>query len=224
MAIYKTNDGEAMSTAIAIFVKTPSFSLIKTRLAETLGNEKALEFYHLSLDAISQVIDECDISPYWAVAEEEGLREPLWQGYPSLYTGGKGLGECQYHIYETLLKEYNKVLLIGADAPQISQNIIDQAIEHLDTNDFVIGPASDGGYYLFGGRKSTPSKMWEFVPWSTSSTREILEGLLPSMPAHCMMLTDVDIEENLAKIGQEMLEYKTLGQQRLLEWLETNNH
>ena len=208
-----------MKTAIAIFVKTPSLSPIKTRLTAGIGKEKALEFYQLSLSAIQETIKSVDISAYWAVAENDGLSAPLWQDFPTLWTGEGCLGERQHNIYETLLQKHDCVLLIGADAPQLSKCILDQAIVALETNDFVIGPARDGGYYLFGGRISTAQKIWTSVPWSTNVTRERLESVLPAKPLHLQTLTDVDTKEDLDVIAQEMPEQMNPKQKQLLDWM-----
>ncbi len=56
-----------MKIAIAIFVKTPGVSPLKTRLAASLGQEKALHFYKLSLKCIISTLEETAINPYWAV-------------------------------------------------------------------------------------------------------------------------------------------------------------
>lgn len=211
-----------MSTAIAIFVKTPSLSPVKTRLTAGIGKEKALEFYQLSLQCVQETVQSASVSAYWAVAEEDGLSNPLWQSFRARWTGEGGLGERQHHMYETLLQKHDRVLLIGADAPQISKDILEQASVALDTNDFVIGPARDGGYYLFGGRVSTEQKIWASVPWSTSMTRERLESVLPSKPVHLQMLTDVDTESDLQYIAQEMPQHKNAQQKQLTDWIE--NH
>ena len=213
-----------MSTAIAIFVKTPSLSPVKTRLAAGIGSESAQEFYRMSLDAVKETVKAVKAIAYWAVAEEKGLTDPLWLGFPALYTGEGGLGERQHYIYQTLLDNYGRVLLIGADAPQISKDTLEQAEIALDTNDFVIGPARDGGYYLFGGRVSTEQKIWTSVPWSTSMTRERLESMLPSKPAHLPMLTDVDTQDDLQYVHQEMPEHITPEQNRILEWIENHEY
>jgi len=197
-------------------------SPIKTRLAEGIGKEKALEFYQLSLQCVQETVKSADVSAYWAVAEEGGLSDPLWQGFAALWTGEGGLGERQHHIYETLLQKHERVLLIGADAPQISKDILEQANVALDTNDFVIGSARDSGYYLFGGRVPTEQKIWASVPWSTSMTRERLESVLPSKPVHLQMLTDVDTESDLQYIASEMPQNKNAKQKQLIDWIK--NH
>ena len=214
----QTFETEIVNAAIAIFVKTPSLSSVKTRLAATLGSTAAQEFYLLSLTSVQETVKSANITPYWAVAEESGLDNTLWQSFPSLHTGEGDLGQRQHNVYETLLKRHERVLLIGADAPQLSKQILEQAILALDANDFVIGPARDGGYYLFGGRVATPAEIWTGVPWSTSVTRERLEAALPSAPFHLQVLTDVDTQDDLQFIEAEMPGVLSEQQKHLVEW------
>lgn len=209
-----------MTTAIATFAKTPSLSPVKTRLAKTIGTDLALKFYLLSLSAVKGIVNKVDAQPYWAIAEKDGIKNPLWADYKALYTEEGCLGLRQHYIYEKLLSEHDRVILIGSDTPQISKNLLDDAIIALDTNDFVIGPASDGGYYLFGGRLSLPAKTWTSVPWSSHLTRERLEALLPTKAHHLPTLTDVDTQQDLHLVTKEMPEEQTQEQQKVIEWIK----
>jgi len=210
-----------MTTAIAIFVKTPALSPLKTRLASTIGQDKAHEFYRLSLNAICETLGELNITPYWAIAEEEAISDPMWKDYQRLHTGDGNLGVRQHHIYQTLLQNYDNVLLIGSDAPQLSNETIEQAIKALETHDFTIGPAHDGGYYLFGGKADTDKSMWENTPWSSDITREILSQNLASTPHVLGFLTDIDTRSNLDQLKDEMAEHRNAAQDKLMEWIET---
>ena len=210
-----------MTTAIAIFVKTPALSPLKTRLAAGIGKEKAIEFYLLSLKAVERNTKSTSATGYYVVGEEEGVSDPLWSGLESFHTGEGDLGERQYQVYEKLLSQHDNVLLIGSDSPQMSPEIINQAITNLENNDFTIGPARDGGYYLFGGRVSLPKEAWTTVPWSTSTTRERLEDNLPSKPVHLSILSDVDEQEDLAEIAKEMPDQQSLEQKQLVEWINS---
>ncbi len=208
-----------MSTALAIFVKTPGLSPLKTRLAKGIGEEKALEFYHLSLKSIIKTVTSSNVTAYWAVAEKEALSNTLWQDFKTLHTGEGDLGQRQHHIYQTLLKEHEHVLLIGADAPQLSSDIINQAMIMLEKNDFILGPAVDGGYYLFGGKKPVEPGIWQKVPWSHAQTRKTLDALLPSPSIHLEPLTDVDIKENLHAVIDEMPNNMNKEQVALTTWI-----
>lgn len=215
-----------MKFAIAIFVKTPGVSPLKTRLAATVGTEKAIEFYQQSLKCIINTLQNVDITPHWAVAEKESLDNPLWSNFNRLHTGEGGLGERQSYIYHELLKTHDGVLLIGGDAPQISEKIIQQAMLSLEgdneNKDYVIGPANDGGYYLFGGRKPVASEVWSSTPWSHEKTRETFIAQLDSKPTELNSLTDVDTEEDLQTIIVEMPERKNQQQLALINWINNS--
>lgn len=208
------------STAIAVMVKTPGLSPLKTRLAYGIGDENAHRFYLLSLQAIQETLLNMNIKPYWAIGEKPALDHPLWSEFNSIYTGEGNLGLRQHHIYETLLKKHNKVLLIGADAPQISTTTLQQAINELDSHDFVVGPAYDGGYYLFGGRRSTKKASWAEVPWSTSSTLTELEKALPATLHRLASLHDVDELNDLQYLEAEMPGIQNKQQKQLLSWVK----
>ncbi len=208
-----------MKIAIAIFVKTPGVSPLKTRLAATLGQEKAEYFYALSLKCIVSTLKEIDITPYWALAEKQSLHNPLWNDFNRLHTGEGDLGARQSHIYHELLTTHEGVILIGADSPQLSRGIIQQAMEGLISHDYVIGPADDGGYYLLAGRQKIPSKVWSTTPWSHIKTRETLVAQLDSKPHELAMMTDVDTEADLYKIRDEMPESINENQIALKNWI-----
>ena len=217
--MHKTAEGKELSTAIAIFVKTLSISPIKTRLATTLGKAKAEEFYVLSLKAVEKTVKETDFFAFWAVGEEQGMSVPLWEDLKTIHTGEGGLGERQNFIYDTLLNIHDRVLLIGSDIPQISAALLKEAYLFLGDHDFVIGPARDGGYYLFGGRVPLDSSVWTSVPWSSRTTRERLEAGLPSRPAHLSLLTDVDTKDDLRHVPGEMPRPMSAEQHRVVEWI-----
>ncbi len=211
--------GARMSVALAIFAKTPSLSLVKTRLSETIGRARAEAFYHLSLEAVKASVRQVDVAPFWAVAEPEGVPDPLWSDFESFYTGDGDLGARQHRVYQRLREDYDQVILIGGDAPQISPDLLRDAICKLDAHDFVIGPACDGGYYLFGGRVCMDVSMWSDVPWSSENTRSVLVERLSSVPAVLPMLTDVDVFDDLRSVVREMPSEFSAEQGAVVDWI-----
>lgn len=208
-----------MKIAIAIFVKTPNVSPLKTRLAASLGKEKALHFYNLSLKCIVSTLKKTTINPYWAVAEKQSLNNPLWSDFNRLHTGEGDLGDRQSHVYHELLKTHDGVMLIGADAPQLSIEKIEQAMDALKSHDYAIGPATDGGYYLLAGKRSIPAQVWATTPWSDAETRETLVDQLDSKPYELDALTDVDTESDLNIMLSEMPEMLNENQAKLKAWI-----
>ncbi|NCT40284.1 MAG: glycosyltransferase [Alphaproteobacteria bacterium] len=218
-----------MKTALAIFVKTPHRSPVKTRLAQTIGAEKATEFFTLSIKAVEATARQTNTIPHWAVAEAQALDDDIWKAFPTMHTGDGCLGTRQHHIYETLLKSFDQVILIGADTPQLTPDIINDAVNALKDHDIVIGPANDGGYYLFSGKSSTPLSAWQNTPWSTSATRKELEKNLRENnickhPHYLKHLTDIDTQEDLIALTSEMPSPPSAEQNAILNLHYTRPH
>lgn len=173
---------------IAVFVKTPELSPVKTRLGAQIGQSQALQFYELSCRVINtnlQSLNEENASffPYWAVAEEEGMSSTRWSSLPKLYQGTGDLGERLHTIYSTSLRRHGAAVLIGADSPQLSTCDLIKAIsillgnaEESSAQKSVIGRAFDGGFYLFGSSIDLPKEFWTSTPYSTSNTEKCLSA------------------------------------------------
>lgn len=217
--------------ALATFVKTPALSPVKTRLAKGIGGDAALAFYELSWRTMAAVMEQCEtkgFSPYWAVAEAEGL--PVWEKFPTVWQGEGGLGARLALVYETLFGRYGGVCLIGADCPQMHAGIFADALERLERSEIVMGPAADGGFYLFASRVALPASVWHDVRYSCASTCDELETALRPYGKieHLQKLTDVDEKQDLAVIEQELIAHIaqtcaqdiTVAHIALLQWLK----
>jgi rSAM/selenodomain-associated transferase 1 len=60
-----------------------------------------------------------------------------------------------------------RVIVIGSDCPELTSELLQSAFQKLGFADAVIGPASDGGYYLIGLTCMAPS-LFAGMPWGTS--------------------------------------------------------
>jgi rSAM/selenodomain-associated transferase 1 len=196
--------------ATAIWVKTPGMSPVKTRLAAAIGTQAAEEFYRLSARAVAAVARQTAaaspelLTPYWAVAEEAALGHPAWRDFATVYQGEGDLGARLSHVYHTLLQRHPWVIFIGADAPQITPELLTEAARILsETSDFVLGPAEDGGYYLFGGGTALPRTLWTAVPYSADDTLDVFAKLLQPLRSiqYILEMFDVDTEEDLRRLG-----------------------
>jgi glycosyltransferase A (GT-A) superfamily protein (DUF2064 family) len=218
------------ATALAIFVKTPGISPVKTRLAATLGKSKAEALFSLCLKAIAAVATQTQLAtqkqsgaivPHWAIAEAEALDHPLWQGFPRLHTGTGGLGQRLDHIYRTLRASYGRVILIGADSPQLTARSLIIATHMINEQQSVICPTDDGGYALFGSQNEIPTSVWLDTPYSCAETTQVfLSKLLPiTAIAKMPPISDIDHEADILTICQEMRKIDLLPEQvDFLQW------
>lgn len=193
-----------MKIGAAIFVKTPGLSPIKTRLGKEIGKEEAEAFH---LESAKKVCEELllfkkkttGFAPHWAVAEEAGIYSPHWSSMPCLYQGNGELGHRLHRVYNQLIENYGAAFLLGSDSPEINSAILESAVTALKNRDFVIGPATDGGFYLFGGKRKLEATLWDAVPYSTSQTAALLLREVKQLGTVQLIqtLSDIDTVEDL---------------------------
>lgn len=218
-----------MSGAIAIFAKTPGLSPIKTRLSADIGRDRADELYLAMLDAVETSVRKF-LKPHkdwiarWAVAEAAGVADDRWRKLGARPTGSGKLGERMWRVYEAFRRVHGRVLLIGADAPQITAAHLKRAAAALAEQDFVLGPAEDGGFWLFGGRRVVPKAAWASVRWSSEhASSDFLAAMKAtglSEPVQLEFLTDADEKEDLKSVARQMPDSPTAPQRRVIELLE----
>ena len=109
-----------------------------------------------------------------SILDQEVLENDLWDTttYKKELQVGRHLGAKMNHAFETCFKDkYHKVVLIGSDLYDLEASHIEEAFEKLEKKDVVIGPATDGGYYLIGLKKTYP-EIFQNKNWGTSSVRK----------------------------------------------------
>ncbi len=161
-------------SALIIMLKNPILGRVKTRLAKDIGDENALLIYHKLLEkthAITQHLNQDIFLFYDNYVERNDLFETTKYKKYTQCSGDLGI-RMDYAFSIPFKNEYKDVVMIGADCFELTQNHIEQAFDALKAgNDFVIGPAFDGGYYLIGMKKWN---RWilESKSWSTSTLFE----------------------------------------------------
>lgn len=220
-----------MSGAIAVFVKTPGLSPVKTRLAVKLGKKNAEAFHLASSRSVSSVVQNLKgVQSYYAVAEEQALIHPYWKDLPCVWQGEGGLGERMTHIYQTLLAQHDFVILVGADIPQMTTEELLKAVVWLTCEQkkrLAYAPSTDGGFWLFGGNIKIPSSLWSDVNYSKADTGIQFLNKINQFGAVKMLasLCDVDEPEDLVVLRKVLLELcePLPAQQELVGFLDLIN-
>jgi rSAM/selenodomain-associated transferase 1 len=153
---------------LCIFVKNPELGKVKTRLAKSINDKKALEVYKYLLQLTKKVVDQlnCDVTIWYA---NQPAKNDIWDDYRKSAQIEGDLGMRMHHaILESKKRSFENTCIIGSDCPGLTSEIINSAFDNLSASDVVIGPATDGGYYLIGMKKSHKT-LFESINWSTSS-------------------------------------------------------
>lgn len=187
-----------MEYALIIFARNPVLGKVKTRLASTLGNEKALSVYQSLLTHTAVITSKLNCHKY--VFYADGIsKQDIWDDSIFLKTEQQGndLGERMQQAFTSLFeKGYKKVLIIGTDCFELTETIIEMAFGSLDHYNAVIGPSADGGYYLLGMSGHYPF-LFTDKSWSTDS---VCRATIADLSAHHIpyytlpVLHDIDTE------------------------------
>ncbi len=161
-------------THLIIFVKNPIPGTVKTRIAQTVGNERAAAVYRHLLRYTQQLTkalpNHCVVYYGDFVNADDG-----WNGYEKRLQTGNDLGERMRNAFQKQLEGgAQRVVIIGSDCLTITADHIRRAFEALTQADVVIGPATDGGYYLLGMKQLHPI-LFENMPWSQPELGQLTE-------------------------------------------------
>lgn len=216
-----------MNGALAIFVKTAGHSPVKSRLAAMHGAAFAEDFHALAARAVASVALRAQaalgITAYWAVAESTALDR--WPGLPVIAQAQGGLGERMARVQAQLVARHGFGMLIGADAPQLSVGLLKQAHGWLAAppSRLALGPAADGGFWLFGANLAPPLACWTHVEYSSADTaRDFTASMKDLGQWHTLpTLTDADRSQDLPIVLKELqaLPETTDEQRALAKWL-----
>ena len=161
---------------LMIFVKNLIPGMVKTRLAKDIGIERALNVYMELVHHTNRITEKIDTDK--AVYYSEYVEvEDVWdtEKYGLTVQKGNDLGEKMMVAFDKAFDSYNKVIIIGSDCYELTPKIICEAFLQLEENDLVVGPATDGGYYLLGMKEYFP-QIFQNKEYSTDSVlKELLQ-------------------------------------------------
>ena len=209
----------ARSCAIGIMAKVPRSGRVKTRLVPPLTHDQASALSGCFLRDVSAAVASAasagpspriqGVAAYLPIGEERGFDGLLPGDFLLLPQRGADLGERLFQAAVDLLAAgFDGVCLVNSDSPTLPPSLLREAAMALDApgDRVVLGPASDGGYYLIG-LKHAHRRLFEDIAWSTpavlSQTLERAREL--SLDVHLLAeWYDVDDAESLRLLCQEL--------------------
>lgn len=200
-----------MQKALLIFIKNPALGKVKTRLAKTIGPLNALKIYQYLLYHTMEITYNLDSLDKFIYYNEFLPTKDEWppNKYQKELQHGEGLSGKMKNAFKKAFDEnYKKVVLMMPDCPKMSDNLIDKAFKTLDTDDFVLGPTNDGGYYMIGMKQFSP----EVFDHQHYGTDRVLEETISEITRlgksafKLPVLVDVDMEEDLGTLKKMIKE------------------
>lgn len=199
-----------MTDALICFLKYPKPGQVKTRLARDLGAENACTLYR---DLAERVITEVfPLNQTYELVlfvdpkhDLELYRSWLGEQFSFQQQSGHTLGDRMFNAGSWAFDEgYERVIIVGSDCVGMDEQFIGNAFSSLEKSDFVLGPSSDGGYYLIG-LKPEFEFVFDDMPWSGPDLRELTLERIESREMKTTLLDmkqDVDTLDDLVSFRQ----------------------
>jgi len=153
---------------LIIFALSPEKSALTAKLAQEIGTDQAALFHRKILLYTKEITKglNCEKAVFYS---DQIDNNDLWDNmiYDKHLQQGEDAGERMTDAF-TRAFSYGKerVLIITTDCIELETYMIKEAFAVLENNDVVLGPSSDGGYYLIGMRKFLPT-LFEGKNWNS---------------------------------------------------------
>lgn len=209
------------SAAIGIICKAPQPGRSKTRLAAAIGAVAAAELsacflrdVAASIEAVPEALCRHGYGVYAPAGTEHVMQALLPADFRLLLQTGDDLGHVLFGATREMLGAgHDCVLLVNGDSPTLPPRFLTQAIEMLrEPGDrMVLGPASDGGYYLIG-LKSPHHQLFTKIAWGTNTVAASTRQRAAEIGLATVLLPewyDIDDLETLRWLKEELAGHST---------------
>lgn len=196
--------------ALAVMAKAPLPGSVKSRLVPALSAEEAADLARaLLLDQLGhlQSFAGADLYLAFAPAESESLMRQLApRRYHCFPQAGHDLGQRMQAIFAKLFdRGYRRIVLIGGDLPAVPLRFFEEAYAFLRSSAqrIVLGPSSDGGYFLLGCNRLTP-QIFTGIDWGRPQVLEqTVAHLAASKIAYHLLPEwfDIDTSDDVVRLG-----------------------
>lgn len=193
---------------LIVFGRYPKVGVTKTRLIPILGPagaaalQKRLTERTVSTATIATAKKKFRL--YFCHAGGDQRRIERWLGHKNIDCVPQAEGDLGHRMYQAVKTAFEKgarrVVLVGTDIPGLDAEALINAFDRLDHHDLVLGPSTDGGYWLVGMRRL--EDVFTGIAWSGA---DVLASTLALAEKKRLTfdlldpLTDLDTPEDLAQ-------------------------
>ena len=198
---------------LIVFTRYPVPGRAKTRLIPALGSLEAARLQRRmteqTIDTIRKFArsrDDLDLEVRFTDTTANKMRNWLGGAIRLTPQQGQDLGQrLAGAMADAFTEGCKRVVIIGTDCPSLSSQDLQEAFDALDSCEAVIGPSTDGGYWLIG--TTGPFDLFENIQWSTPTvfprTMELADRAGLSVKLLCDK-TDIDTAEDLQNLPDQL--------------------
>lgn len=184
--------------------------MVKTRLTESLPSNAVPALYRALLEdtlTLAKSLTNVEAAVMCPEQDQKELVDLFGETVSVVAQTGPGLAAGLTSVFRHFANVNGRhVIAFNSDSPHLAPSVLDNAFEILGTQDVVVGPTNDGGYYLVGAKAAHPS-LFENDGMGTKSA---LERLLTRTKALGLStgLTetfyDIDVGSDLLLLAREL--------------------
>ncbi len=189
---------------LILFGRFPVPGKTKTRLIPLLGEVGAAEWHRRQAErAVADAMQNAAVSTVafcYTGAGEKTVRR--WLGFPNLQLlqqNGRDLGErMRAAMFGAMNRFGDRVVLVGTDIPQMTASHVNAAFDALERHDVVLGPSTDGGYWLVGLRRK--DDIFQHIDWGSAAVLDqtLAQARKSDLRVTCLpKLNDIDTPSDL---------------------------
>ena len=200
---------EGIRGAVVVMAKAPREGFVKTRLTGAYPPRDVVQLSDCMLRdtlALVQALSRVHVAVMCPSEDVSDIEARLPAGLHVVGQGGNGLAAALVSAFEHFVPDFRRVVAVDSDSPQVPLAILQSAFELLETNELVVGPTEDGGYYLVGASAMHP-RLFDSAPLGTGNARDALLGnarALGLSVAFTEPWYDVDVPADLRRLAAEL--------------------
>ncbi len=195
---------------LVIMAKAPRPGSVKTRLAQSLSLQSVTELYRCLLSdtiALAQSLDQVEVVIMCPVPDVEELSRAVGSTVPIVAQTGQGLAAGLTSVFAHFTtRGHHRVIAFNSDSPHLPASVLVAAFDSLESDDLIVGPTYDGGYYLVGARASYPG-LFTSDGMGTGSALETLlrrAGALGLSVHLTDPFYDIDVAADLSQLADDL--------------------
>src|SRR5215469_9288276 len=195
---------------LVIMAKAPRPGMVKTRLTESLPSNAVTALYRALLEdtlTLAKSLTNVEAAVMCPEQDQKELADLFGETVSVVAQTGQGLAAGLTSVFRHFANVNGRhVIAFNSDSPHLAPSVLDNAFEILGTQDVVVGPTHDGGYYLVGAKAAYPTLFEN----DGMGTKNALERLLTRTKALGLStgLTetfyDIDVGSDLLLLAREL--------------------
>ena len=200
---------EGIRGAVVVMAKAPREGFVKTRLTGAYRPCDVVQLSECMLRdtlALVQPLRPVHVAVMCPSEDVADIAARLLAGIEVVGQRGRGLAAALVSAFECFVPGFRRVIALDSDSPHLPLAILQSAFELLETNEVVVGPTEDGGYYLVGASAMHP-RLFDAAPLGTDNARGALLGnarALGLSVAFTEAWYDVDMPADLRRLAAEL--------------------